>query len=208
MSTCTRCTAPAGDTYVLCGNCGDEIARDLAFIPALLSELETTYAKQDKLTLGSGRGGEEGLPWKDRARTSADELTHTLLSWAVALPVSQWLIPATMAELSGWLHARVDWLRALESAKDAHQQITGAVTKAIGVIDLPANRARFEVGPCPEQTEEGACDGTVWAYIATRPEDLSLLRCWTCGGRWNTTQWLRVGRRILARMRQLGNRAA
>lgn len=208
MSTCTRCTAPAGDTYRLCGNCGDEIARDLAFVPALLAELEVTYAKQDKLTVTPGRGGDEGLPWKGKAKTAAADLGHFLRVWAAALPVEPVEIPADPAELARWLHSRVDWIRALEHAKTAHQDITGAVTRAIAVIDLPANRARFEVGPCPEQAEEGACDGTVWAYIATRSDDMSMLRCWTCGARWNTTQWLRVGRRILARARQLGHRAA
>lgn len=208
MSTCTSCTAPAGDVYKLCGNCGDEIARDLAFVPALLAELEVTYAKQDKLTVTPGRGGDEGLPWKEQAHRAAVEIGDCLRRWATGLPVSAAEIPADPADLSRWLHSRVDWLRALEHAKNAHQDITGAVTRAIAVIDLPANRARFEVGPCPEQVEQGACDGTVWAYIATRSDDMSMLRCWTCGARWNTTQWLRVGRRILARAHQLARHRA
>lgn len=225
MSDCVVCTGDVADGYILCAYCGDQIADALTVVAgglpsqqpgkphlmldALTAELDTTASRQDRIVVGHGRGGDTGLPWKEPATGATAELGACVRYWAGLVNRAAEPLPATVPELARWLWCRVDWLRAHDAAKTAHREITSTVARAERVIDLPANRARFEVGPCPELiAERGYCDGTVWAYIATRPEDESALRCWTCGARWNTMQWLRVGRRILTRARQLKRSAA
>jgi hypothetical protein len=225
VSDCVACTGEVADGYILCLICGDQIADGLAdvggllpsqqpgkprlMLDALTTELGTTTSRQDRIVINPGRGGETGLPWKDAAADAFAELDHAVHHWAAQVNHAGDPMPADVPAAARWLWRRVDWLRAHPDAKEAHRQITTAVARAERVIDLPANRARFEVGPCPEIVEDcGHCTGVVWAYIATRPEDESVLRCWDCGARWNTTQWLRVGRRILTRSRQIKRRAA
>ena len=216
------CTQPPGGGYLLCQNCGDQIADDLTAIADYLpAELDITASRQDRITISPGRGGETGLPWKDTATTALADLAGCVLLWARTVNRgSDWLIPGTLTEVARWLWCRVDWIRSHDGAADAHRQITGTVSRAVRVIDLPATRSRFPVGPCPEVVEGGACTGTVWAYIATRarradeprmassPEDESRLRCWECGARWVTPQWLTALKGILTRQRQLGWRRA
>lgn len=224
MSECVVCTGDVADGYILCAYCGDQIADGLAdvagmrpsqqpgkphlMLETLTAELDTTTSRQDRVVVSHGRGGETGLPWKDTATGATGELDYYVRYWADRVNRDAEQLPAAVPALARWLWCRVDWLRAHDAARAAHREITTAVARATRAIDLPANRARFEVGPCPEIEDHGYCDGIVWAYIATRPEDESALRCWTCGARWNTTQWLRVGRRILARARQLKRSAA
>jgi hypothetical protein len=211
------CDRPVHDNYLICARHGDELARDLADpaglctdadghpVPSLSDELAATVSRQDKLTVRSDRrGATTGLPWKEPAADAAWVLANTLSTWARDLAETRGveLDATTVSETAEWLHRRVDWIRQHEAAEEAHGDLTAAIRNARAAIDLPANRARFEVGPCPEDTDGRACPGTVWAYIPTREEDPALMRCTDCGTEWSTPQWLRVGRRILSLIEQ------
>jgi hypothetical protein len=217
------CDRPTHNTFLICGRHGDELARDLADpaglrtdadghpMPSLPDELAATTSRQDKLTACSDRrGAAGGLPWKENAADAAWVLAHTLHAWAAELADTRRvaLDTTTVTETAAWLHNRVDWLRQHDAAGEAHGELTAAIRNARAAIDLPANRARFEVGPCPEDTDDGACPGTVWAYIPTRDDDPALLRCTDCDTVWSTPQWLRVGKRIRGLIEQRKRRQA
>lgn len=219
---CEVCTRPAGEGFAICESCGNALADDLADVaglrtgrdgeplPSLPDELLTAISRQDHLTVRSDRRGrEEGLPWKQTPAQAARALHGALAMWARQLADTRrdTLDATTTAEVAAWLHNRVDWLRQHPAAAQAHADLTAAVANARDAIDLPSCRARFPVGPCPDNNDDGPCPGTVWAYIATG-NDESLMRCRCCGARWNTTQWYRVGKRIQTRRRQLERNAA
>jgi hypothetical protein len=97
--------------------------------------------------------------------------------------------------MAGWLLKRINRIAAHPAAEDIHGEIVGAVRFAARVIDLPANRTTFPVGPCPEL----GCQGEIRAYIPAQPERPARMECSACETRWEPHQWLRAGRRILAR---------
>lgn len=220
-SECVTCTQPAHEAF-LCSRCGHQLAVDLDDVAGLLTgargdpldslaaELATTRYRLDAVAARSpiGRDADKPLPWKEPAADAAWVLADTLVAWARDLAgIRGVLLDAhTVAEVATWLARRVDWIRQHPRAGQAHDEITNAVRNARRAVDRPANRARFEVGPCPEQDADGArCPGRVWAYIPTREEDPAVLRCARCEAEWDTTRWLRVGTRIL---RLLGQPAA
>lgn len=206
MGECVTCTKPTSE--YLCPGCGDHLARDLADVPDLCAELDTTRYRLDHVTARAavGRDAEKPLAWKEPAADAAWVLADTLGTWARDLAHVRHvpLDPRTVADVAGWLEHRIDWLRAHPDAAQAHDEISNAVRNTRRAIDLPANRARFHVGPCPEHVDEQRCPGEVWAYIPTRDDEDAMLRCQHDEQHaWGTVQWLRAGRRILTLMQQL-----
>lgn len=180
--------------------------------PGLASELQTTVTRQDKVTVTSGSktSGEKPLAWNDRASDIHCDLWSTVNAWALAVSrqhedprdpladVSQDLVPVTE-----WLLRNADTLRLHPEAGEAYRELTDAIQRAWAVIDRPGTRTRFFVGPCPETDEDDvACPGEVWAFIPTSEDKPAMLVCQNdeCGAAWNTTQWMRVGGRILQKI--------
>ena len=55
------------------------------------------------------------------------------------------------------------------------------------IIDRPANRTTFHVGPCPELDHTGAqCLGEIRAYIPAEDHKPATLECDSCGVSWDT----------------------
>jgi hypothetical protein len=68
------------------------------------------------------------------------------------------------------------------------------------MIDTAANRTIIEVGPCPQD----GCTSMVYAYIPTEDARPARMECrQNPTHRWDTTQWLRTGKRILDRITHL-----
>jgi hypothetical protein len=121
-----------------------------------------------------------------------------------------------MEAMARFLLANVEWLRHHQAGHDAVEELTGDMRTARRVIDVPANRTTFPVGPCPEQftivatmvtpaasatklayRQDGMhCPGEVRAYIPNDETTPARLQCSACGTVWESWQWLRAGRRI------------
>lgn len=211
---CRRCGSPTGDDGGLCRTCTFKLEADLREVHAYLwDELQTTITRQDKLMPTSDRpsGGDRPLGWNEHASQVAWELEATINAWCLDVSrigqderdllsgIPQHDVP----ELARWLVRNMHTLRQHPEAGTCFEEIVDAIRRGRRAIDRPENRTRFQVGPCPEQVEDGACDGEVWAYIPTSEDKISFMRCQSCGAEWDTTQWLRVGRRMIARMHQL-----
>lgn len=144
MSTpvCIACDAPPGDGYLLCPRCGDDLARDLADVPDLTAELDTTRARQDRI--GGDNAGrrttDTPLPWKETAADATWVLADTLTAWAADLADTRNVtLDATgPAAVATWLARRLDWLRAHPQVEQAFGEIVAAVRNARRAVDRPA----------------------------------------------------------------------
>lgn len=184
--TC-RCGRPTRDAAYFCDDCGDKLARALAEVPWLDTELEVTITgtKGVDYRRGGVRSTEHRLPVNLAASTARDTLRAVLVSWVlfcdeegvrhqsprVGLPSD------TLAAMSRWLLWRVDGLALLDIGPEAVAEVSAAVGHARRLIDRPADR--WYAGPCDcgedlyARTQAGAvaCAGCEATYdIATRRE--------------------------------------
>ncbi|HEU4544483.1 MAG TPA: helix-turn-helix domain-containing protein [Jiangellaceae bacterium] len=199
MTTCvTGCGRPTRDTLLLCRSCLWALECDLGDVGWLDEQLETVLARQIALSeRNGGHSAETPLPVHPGAFKARSELRVTLVGWVrdMADTGGDTLPADTMPALAWWLLKRIDRIALHPAAADLHGEIVGAVRLAWRVVDAPANRTTFPVGPCPELT----CAGEVRAYIPAQPEREARMECTECHRCWDPTQWLRTGRRILAR---------
>lgn len=204
----TGCGRPMRDTRQLCDQCVWVLERALAEMPALLDELSTTLTRQAVMSERSdgGRSAETPVPFHVEASDKLDDLRTFLVGWVrdIAETYEQDYPPDTLRAMSRWLLARLDIIAQHSAASDIWDEIVGVTRDAWRLVDRAANRTRFEVGPCPEVAEEdGAqCPGEVWAFIPTHESSAARLECRSCGTRWETHQWLRAGKRILAEVKR------
>jgi hypothetical protein len=222
---CQVCSAPTGDKANLCRTHSDQLVHDLRTVAAIVVELEVTVTRQDRVgpAKHGSRSAETPLAWNENAAAREFELNTTINAWALDVshldederdPLAD-ISHTDTADVAAWLTRNISTLRQHGEAGTAYDEITDAVHNARDATDLPKVRNRFYAGPCPNQlvvqNDDGTegrtqCQGEVWAFIATG-NDMSYLRCQSCRASWDTTQWIRVGREMLARVDQI-NRAA
>jgi hypothetical protein len=94
-----------------------------------------------------------------------------------------------------WLTPHTEWLAARDTDPHPIHAWRAIRGDAAHAMDLPRDRARFEVGPCPE-----ACDGTVWAFIGTQATDSAMGCDTTQDHQWTPAQFYRAGTRIKRKM--------
>jgi hypothetical protein len=230
----TSCDHPVTDAYV-CSRCAQDLERALGDIPAVVHQLNLTLAKQTRYADRNERGGnEQPLPMDPLASAAASELRHHLCNWVTIVAETRGLpLPAAavyhpggepgMDTLARWMLAHVEWLRHHEHGHVAVEEVTGDTRTARRVIDVPANRTTFPVGPCPEVVlasvhSPGAmsgtnpmhihCPGEVRAYIPNTDTQPARLECSACHTVWESWQWLRAGRRIKDREATMKGTAA
>ena len=212
MSDCQRCSRPVLDAAV-CSTCGRDLERALAVVGFLEPELELTLSKQTRFGAGSeGRGGDRSLPVNLLALEASGHLRAILVGWCRLYAEEAHddldTLDDTLVAMSRYLLTRVEWLRHHDAALDVVDEVTSAVRRCRVVIDAPANRTTFVVGPCPETDNAGLpCAGMVRAFIPTSDGEPARMTCRTCQSTYATWQWLRAGKRILDRrdeMRRVG----
>jgi hypothetical protein len=233
----TSCDHPVPDAYI-CSHHAHQLERALGDIPATIHQLNLTLAKQTRYADRNERGSsEQPLPMDPRASAAASELRHHLCNWVTIIAETRGLpLPAAatyhpggepgMDTLARWMLQHVEWLRHHAHGHIAVEELTADMRTARRVIDVPANRTTFPVGPCPELASEpvsdtvpglsgqylarciGHCPGEVRAYIPNTDTQPARLECNTCHTMWEPWQWLRAGRRILDRKATMKGTAA
>lgn len=232
--TCaTGCGRPTREVRLLCDHHVWEVEQALAEMPALLDELQNTFTKQTRMTDGKSgdkptKGKIRPLPYDVRASDALERIRVVLVGWVMDLydssgihgPACQscshssclairWhvLPPDTLRGMARWLLSRLNDIARHSAADDIWEEITDAVTHGWQAVDRAATKTRFIVGPCPERSpaDGASCPGEVWAYIPTSEDRKARLSCAECDTTWETHQWLRAGKRILA---ELGSRQA
>jgi hypothetical protein len=216
-----NCDHPVPDAYI-CSHHTRQLEQALGDIPATIHQLNLTLAKQTRYADRTERGSsEQPLPMDPAASAASSELRHHLCNWVTIIAETRGIpLPAAavyhpgMDTLARWMLAHVEWLRHHEHGHVAVEELTADMRTARRVIDVPANRTTFPVGPCPEvqpisvthagngtvaQQVEQNCPGEVRAYIPNTDTQPARLECNTCHTMWEPWQWLRAGRRILDR---------
>lgn len=218
MSTCaTGCGRPT--ERMLCGRCLGVLRADLGDVAWLDEQLELVLSKQVALTeQAGGRSAETPLPLGRGALKARSVLRNRLVGWvrdmADPQPVSgpvcvrcehpscaliRWSLwpQDTLPDMAVWLMMRESEIAMHSAAKEIHGEIREAVGYAARIVDLPANRTTFAVGPCPAVS----CPGEVRVFIPAERDQTASARmeCGGCGQVWEPSQWSRLGKRILAR---------
>lgn len=183
LCTVPRCSNPTRE--FVCRGCVEQLRKDLASIPALVAELNTTLARLDKLTPGNQPGGDTPLVHKPGAGEALWILTNTITTWTrillehnhlgVSLVLGHATAGVTVPDritssAARWLLANTASLALHPAAGEALDEIGDAVDHAYNAIDrppdlLPAGRCGY-LG-CP-------------AYLYAAPDALIVI-CRVCG---------------------------
>jgi hypothetical protein len=193
----------AADQSALCRPCETWLHQLIVDMPSYARDLEaaaTHSGERQRVT----RGDESPDFAGQRKRWAAlEQLAHDVLWWVDHVTTGRRVTSPTMAgntqaqiasgcslvaRHSLWLAASTDDPHPLHAWRDMRHEAAAA-------MDLPRDRARFQVGPCPEP-----CDGKVWAYIGTANGDSAMGCDVEQGHQWTPSQFYRAGTRIKRKM--------
>ena len=174
-------------------------------IAQLWPRLVETITRQDRTGVASEIHVHDPgakIPFAIEAADVGDTVRATLVGWCrvahedLGVDWPRDTVPAMCARLAG-----TDW-RGHEAVADVSREIHGLHTSIMRVIDLPADKARITVGPCPEDE----CAGDLVAVIRDDEMIPSVVTCTDCGtvsamDRMSTVEDL--GRRVAARRERL-----
>jgi hypothetical protein len=237
MSTCQACTSTAPDGVSICGKCETDTRarlRQQEFyrqeLLTVLARLTRTQALNDggratSLTLAWAQMGDrfldtiEGrelrkiiasLPPAWKAASALHSQRSLLVSWCrllneeagVALPAD------SVAAMAVHVHDQMPILRKHEAAGELVAEVRAIVGRIVKVIDLPDERTRVEVGPCPnlwpnDEGQDEPCPGQVTAHVPVDVTAVAYMRCGACRAEWPSREWYITGPRIQARQEQL-----
>lgn len=199
---------PVDRRQVICNHCVERLARDISETGKGYRQLEqsltATKTHGEKV---SGRG-ELPLPVRLIVVEVRGQILHDLRWWCHYVAAERNLAttasPFNPVGMANWLLTHLDWLARQDDVLALRDIMASHRRTARALRDIPADRTRFPVGPCPEavDSEEGHqwCPGIVYAHIPVELDKPACLRCKACGAQWERG-WARVGERILRRMR-------
>lgn len=190
---CEACGAET-DPAFLCRGCGDELARLIGDVPALLEELETRIARQDRVTRRQGKPrprpidadghnddaiGASPMPYDPDAAEVRWDLLNTLGTWARHLAESRDVAPPTDATLASWLLNAAESFRFDEAGPEALDEIRYVVGKGWRAVDR--SPVLVFAGPCRAET----VGPDLWPACCLAdlrvPRRSSTARCRECG---------------------------
>ena len=156
LCTVPGCPVPPRDQAYLCDQHVQAITDMLAELPALITDLDVTRSRQDRISTGKrGTGHDEPLPISVTAHETAWAARSTLVAWVrtiiEATGITAW--PRDdVTDMAVWLLARApQWSRWSDEGAELYAQlryITGEITRA---IDRPEQR--WYAGPCDAPIE-------------------------------------------------------
>jgi hypothetical protein len=158
-NTCSapQCDRPAHDGH-LCVNCLATLRRDLKAIPELLTDLEITISKQDKLTDSEKRASSERpLPLRLGPMEAKRDLADTLRFWSYYLTRKtgySWLqMPGVNPGLyAAYLTDSLTDIQVDPQAGSLADEIGYAVVTAQRAVDKPLQHVY--AGPCDKCTTD------------------------------------------------------
>lgn len=202
----------------LCGSCVNSTKIALARVAELWPILEETIFRRDRLAAASEIRAETiygPMPFKVAASDVAANVRTRIVGWVRILvedfgaeyPPDR--IPAMCGLISGYSSR----LRLYSEADTWADEIASSRDEILAVIDLPAERSRVKVGPCPDRTEDGEpCPGTMFAIYPGATNLRPYLECrrpdpltFVCGRVWTPETWAHMGSRIAARRKLLAD---
>lgn len=198
MSLCPvdACSRPRHHDWTICTQHSWQLERDLAEIPALADELDTTLARQVGNGPGNGsRSADKPLPYDLAASTAGWLLRNTLVGWIRDLEPDITHHPAdTIAAMGRWLYARHHLLVVHPAAEQCVEELAAARHEATKAVQ-PDRRGRISI---PEACPEPGCSAALWASMHDVGDPRPNL-VWCDGDEkheWRPEQWLRLGHRL------------
>jgi len=214
------CDAEPPQGVILCHGCKRKLEGFLADCESLRQELVVTLTRQDTIGPAAEKtkklaATDSPFPYNAAASAALDGLKATLVSWVLCIADEQgvWLPADSIAALSSWLVVRINYLARHEAAGEILDEMRQVTKWATSAINLPRDRGRVHVGPCPELEPSDdpdavngmtPCPGEVTAFFPTDPDLRPVMMCLhegcTHGERiWPAEQWARLGERILTK---------
>lgn len=227
--TCTACDNPAQSGCTLCRSCERRTSHHLGDMESHREELTTAMARQAVFVAQSdgGKSAANNLDWQRMGERYLDSLTpgelERIRRGLPPQPTAAELLHDQRAVLSSWcrlineeidhtwprrdtiramslhIESRLPELRKHEAAGELAHEVADLVRRIMACIDKPADRARINVGPCPQVLEDQGCSGQVVAVIPHDNEVRPVIKCGSCGSEWLAEQWARLGRTIQQR---------
>lgn len=193
----------AADGSSLCRPCERFLGQLIAEMPSYAADLQRSVTHSGERQ--RARSGDESPDFAGPRRRWAamEQLAHDV-QWFVDFVVSErGFSPPTSAANAlasiqigcAFLGNHVLWLSARTDDPHPIARWKTIRYEASSAMDLPRDRARFAVGPCPED-----CDGTVMAYIGTVRNDCAMGCDTNPDHQWNPSQFYRAGLRIKRKM--------
>jgi hypothetical protein len=185
---------PAAPHSFLCRPCTSGLRRDLHRLPGLHAALGDLL---DPRGSGTGHGDGDGLPYHEPASECRSQIRHDLAWWATeTAAMARGELPGfTVPALAGWLAGQLAWAVYRPWAGDMAAAFAADRGRAMSLLD-PRPVTDIPVGCCPR------CEhGMLRAFIPRTEGDRrpTLITCTDCGHEWDTTQWLGLGRTLIAR---------
>lgn len=197
---CRNCTRPT-DLF-LCRICAERLADDLGDVPALVRELEVTFARLHRLGGSGARGAETPVVFHVAAADAAWTLANVIGTWAASLaedrglvldlrrqrvltpakyqrdPADPYLPPNDVASLSArWLLVNIGSVRMSEAGAELMDEIIDAVRHARHVVDRPPDL--LAAGPCGAE----GCESVLYF-----PAHAEIVTCRECGAEHDVEQ--------------------
>lgn len=198
MNACL-CCAREWRNGGMCPTCEGRLLRELRGVPDLIAELETTRARQDRIS-ETTKGGLARERWGYRQRASDLHwvLENVLTTWARDLGHAVTCLgQAPTVTAAAYLRHKVRDVRRHHAVNELYDEVLNAVWAVRSACDQPGQRT-ITVGPCPED-----CDGEVVAVLPTDDDRPSRMQCKAVDAhKWTSTQFLRTGERIRRKMEQ------
>lgn len=178
--TCVICRREYRDAHA-CRGCVDRILADLAAVPDLLDELDTTVSRQDRHARSPGRSAETPLAYRWRPAQTRDTLRNLVGTWARDLADDRHIdLPRTHGDAARLLRRWPTWIAQHPAADELAAGLHSAVGAARRAIDQPADRRVF-LGRCDlSDPDNPPCPAEVWA-----PRGRDTATCDECGADWS-----------------------
>lgn len=170
MKAVCHCDEPIRDNAHLCTGCGRRLQQQLAEIPNLLDEVQTTRLRLSRTgapNVGvTSRSSDTPLPYNDGPLKASSALHDVLRRWTeVVVDTAGAPWPRDMpADLSRFLLKHLRVLRRHEQASVCYEQLTHTIGWLRGTVDRPA-----------DLTYAGIC--SAWVVLDDDDGDITLTRC-------------------------------
>jgi hypothetical protein len=185
------CGAPIPDQGWICRSCTGRMVADLAVIPDLLAELDTTITRQARITTPAKGNGDKPLPYDTKASAAFTALNTAIHGWTRILAEEAGVpLPPPHSYVTVWLSRRADDIRMREWAEEMAHDIDRAVREGWHSIDRPEER--YYAGPCHNEVNDPAglylCPQILWAKLTA-----AHVRCRSCKAEYDAHErraWL------------------
>jgi len=192
---------------VLCRGCVRWLERIIAEMPALAHELHRGMTKP--ATPYGQLGGANDSPdfaKQRRCREHIGQIAYDLAWLVKQVAEDRGLTMPTLDTMrdgglpgvhkaSVWLIPHVPWMAQQMWVDETLSALQEARWRAFQLADIPRDKVRVVVGPCPERDDIGTpCPGQIWAFIPRNEHPFT--SCDACEKVWPSESWRRLGKRM------------